>query len=184
MRCGWASGDPSLIEYHDKEWGVPVHDDKTLFEFLVLEGAQAGLNWVTVLKRREDYRAAFDGFEFEIVAGYDNTKVNMLLETKGIIRNRLKVESAVANAKAFLKVREEFGTFNRYVWKFVDGKRIKNDWQDIGLVPARTDISARMSKDLIRRGFRFVGPTICYSYMQAVGLVNDHITSCFRHDQL
>ena len=184
IRCGWASGDTSLIEYHDREWGVPVHDDKTLFEFLVLEGAQAGLSWVTILKRRESYREAFNGFDFEIIANYDGRKVSQLLVTKGIIRNRLKIESVVANARALLKIREEFGTFDSYIWKFVGGRRIGNNWSTPLLIPAKTDISVSMSKDLMRRGFRFVGPTICYSYMQAVGLVNDHITSCFRHDQL
>ena len=184
IRCGWASGDASLIEYHDREWGVPVHEDKTLFEFLVLEGAQAGLSWVTVLKRRESYREAFDGFDFEIIANYDGRKVNELLVTKGVIRNRLKIESVVANARAFLKIRGEFGTFDSYIWKFVGGRRVKNNWSTLLLIPAQTDVSVCMSKDLMRRGFRFVGPTICYSYMQAVGLVNDHITSCFRHDQL
>ena len=184
IRCGWASGDASLIEYHDEEWGVPVHDDKTLFEFLVLEGAQAGLNWVTVLKKRESYREAFDGFDFEIIASYDRKKVTQLLAEKGIIRNRLKIESVVVNAKALLKVREEFGTFDSYIWKFVGGRRIKNNWSTLRLIPAKTGVSVSMSKDMMRRGFMFVGPTICYSYMQAVGLVNDHITSCFRHDQL
>lgn len=183
-RCGWATSDPVYIEYHDTEWGVPVHDDRKLFEFLILEGAQAGLSWITILKRRENYRKAFDQFDVEKVARYSDAKVRKLLANAGIIRNRLKVQSAIQNAKAFLKVQDEFGSFDRYSWNFVGGKPLQNSWKTLKHVPPVTPESEAMSKDLQKRGFRFVGPTICYAHMQAVGMVNDHIVECFRYKEL
>jgi DNA-3-methyladenine glycosylase I len=183
-RCGWAGDDPLYCAYHDEEWGVPLHDDQRLFEFLILEGAQAGLSWITVLRKRENYRAAFDGFDPVKVAQYDAAKVEALLQNPGIIRNRLKVQSAVRNAQAFLKVQAEFGTFDAYIWGFVGGKPRQNHWQLLSDVPAETDEARAMSKDLKRRGFNFVGPTICYAFMQACGMVNDHVTSCFRYEAL
>jgi DNA-3-methyladenine glycosylase I len=182
-RCGWAKGE-LYVEYHDTEWGVPVHDDRTLFEFLVLEGAQAGLSWITILKKRPAYRKAFDHFDPARVARYGAKKVQALLADEGIVRNRLKIESAVQSARAFLAVQEEFGTFDRYVWDFVGGKPRQNAWRSLQEVPATTPESDAMSKDLRRRGFRFVGPTVCYAFMQAVGLVNDHLVGCFRHARL
>jgi DNA-3-methyladenine glycosylase I len=179
-RCAWAGTSPLELEYHDKQWGVPIHDDLLLFEFLVLEGAQAGLSWTTVLRKREAYRRAFDDFVPEIVASYDRTKIEELLGMREIIRNRRKIESAIANAKAFPKVRDEFGTFDGYIWRFVNGKHIRNSWKSIAEVPASTKESEAMSKDLKKRGFSFVGPTICYAFMQAVGMVNDHTLDCFR----
>jgi len=179
IRCSWASNDLS-IRYHDEEWGVPAHDDRKLFEFLILEGAQAGLSWDTILKKRENYRAAFDGFHPARVAAYDRHKVHALLRDPGIVRNRLKIASAVKNAQAFLKVQEEFGSFDRYVWRFVGGRPKQNSRRLRGQVPARTAESDAMSKDLKKRGFTFVGSTICYAFMQAVGMVNDHLTECFR----
>ena len=183
MRCDWAKNDLA-VAYHDAEWGVPLHDDRRLFEFLILEGAQAGLSWDTILRKRENYRAAFDAFDFEKVARYDAAKCAELLQNEGIIRNRLKIASAVGNAKAFLRVREEFGSFDSYIWSFVDGKPIKNAREDMRQVPARTEISDALSKDLKKRGFNFVGSTIMYAFMQACGLVNDHLVSCFRHDEI
>jgi DNA-3-methyladenine glycosylase I len=184
-RCGWASlDDPEYREYHDKEWGVPVHDDRLLFEFLVLEGAQAGLSWGTILRKRENFRRAFDGFDPVKVASYDREKIHTLLGDKGIVRNRLKLESAVQNAKAFLRVQGEFGTFDSYVWRFVGGKPKMNRWRSLRQIPAATPESQAMSKDLLARGFRFVGPTICYAHMQATGMVNDHVVGCFRYKQL
>jgi DNA-3-methyladenine glycosylase I len=184
-RCGWASlDDPEYREYHDKEWGVPVHDDRLLFEFLVLEGAQAGLSWGTILRKRENFRRAFDGFDPVKVASYDREKIHILLGDKGIVRNRLKLESAVQNAKAFLRVQGEFGTFDSYVWRFVGGKPKMNRWRSLRQIPAATPESQAMSKDLLARGFRFVGPTICYAHMQATGMVNDHVVGCFRYKQL
>jgi len=182
-RCSWAI-DELYAAYHDTEWGVPMHDDKKLFEFIVLEGAQAGLSWHTVLKKRENYRAAFDGFDPEKVARYNAAKVARLLGNPGIIRNKLKVASAVTNAKAFLKVQEEFGSFDAYIWRFVDGEPKINFWKTLKELPARTAESDALSKDLIQRGFKFVGSTICYAHMQATGMVNDHLVSCFRHKQL
>jgi DNA-3-methyladenine glycosylase I len=179
IRCPWASNGLSIL-YHDEEWGVPTHDDRKLFEFLLLEGAQAGLSWDTILKKRENYRAAFDRFDPEKVAAYDRRKTQALLRNPGIVRNRLKIASAVANAKAFLRVQEEFETFDRYVWQFVGGKPKQNSRRLRGQVPARTSESDAMSKDLKKRGFTFVGSTICYAFMQAVGMVNDHLTDCFR----
>jgi DNA-3-methyladenine glycosylase I len=182
-RCPWAKTD-LYVNYHDTEWGVPVHDDRLLFEFLTLEGAQAGLSWETILKKREHYREAFDNFEPAVVARYGQKKQKSLLADVGIVRNRLKIESAIQNAKAFLAVRDEFGTFAGFVWGFVDGRPKQNDWKSIKEVPARTPESDALSKELKRRGFRFVGSTICYAFMQAVGLVNDHWTDCFRHGEL
>ena len=182
-RCGWAKGD-LYIRYHDEEWGVPVHDDRTLFEFLILEGAQAGLSWSTILNKRENYRKAFDEFHPERVARYDGRKVQQLMRDPGIVRNRLKITSAVANAKNFLRVQEEFGSFDRYVWQFVEGKPLLNARKSLSQVPARTAESDAMSKDLKRRDFNFVGSTICYAFMQAVGMVNDHLTECFRYRPL
>ncbi len=178
-RCGWCTTDPVYIEYHDKEWGRPVHDDRLLFEFLILEGAQAGLSWLTVLKKRENYRKAFNHFDAAKIARYDDKKVKQLLTHAGIIRNRLKIASSVANAKAFLAVVQEFGTFDQYIWHFVDGKPQKNHFPHFKEIPPKTSISDIMSKDLKSRGFKFVGPTICYAFMQAVGMVNDHTTDCF-----
>jgi DNA-3-methyladenine glycosylase I len=181
VRCGWCGTDPLYVAYHDREWGVPVRDDRTLFEFLVLEGAQAGLSWITILRKREAYRSAFDGFDAEKVARYDRRKVERLLQNPGIVRNRLKVESVIKNARAFLEVQEEFGSFSRYQWDFVGGKPIVNRRRALSDVPARTEVSDAFSKDLKRRGFSFVGSTIIYAHMQAVGMVNDHIVGCFRH---
>jgi DNA-3-methyladenine glycosylase I len=177
-RCAWASNELS-IRYHDEEWGVPVHDDRTLFEFLILEGAQAGLSWNTILNKRDNYRRAFDGFDPKRVASYDQRKVKQLLADAGIVRNKLKIVAAIENAKAFLRVQEEFGTFDRYIWQFVGGKPRVNKWRSMRQVPARTPESDAMSKDLQRRGFKFVGSTICYALMQAVGMVNDHSADCF-----
>jgi DNA-3-methyladenine glycosylase I len=181
-RCKWVTDDPIYIEYHDREWGVPVHDDRELFEFLILEGAQAGLSWITILKKRENYRKAFDNFDSERVALYDEEKIQELMMNEGIIRNRRKIEASIINAKAFLKIKEEFGSFDKYIWQFVGGKPIKNSWGSIEEVPASTKESDEMSKDLKKRGFKFVGSKICYAYMQAVGMVNDHTIDCFRYE--
>jgi DNA-3-methyladenine glycosylase I len=177
-RCPWAKGE-LYVRYHDEEWGVPVHDDRTLFEFLILEGAQAGLSWSTILNKRDNYRKAFDRFDPERVARYDRRKIHQLMRDPGIVRNQLKIASAIANAKSFLRVQEEFGTFDAYIWQFVEGKPIRNSWKSLGQVPARTSQSDTISKDLKRRGFNFVGSTICYAFMQAVGIVNDHLVECF-----
>ena len=182
-RCRWATTDLS-IPYHDTEWGVPLHDDQRLFEFLILEGAQAGLSWETILKKRESYRKAFDNFDPERIAKYNAKKLEKLMADPGIIRNRLKVDSAVSNAKAFLEVQDEFGSFDKYIWSFVDGKPRVNKWRGLGDVPASTPQSDAMSKDLKKRGFRFVGSTICYAFMQATGMVNDHALSCFRYREV
>jgi DNA-3-methyladenine glycosylase I len=182
-RCAWAKAEPE-VSYHDTEWGVPVHDDRLLFEFLILEGAQAGLSWSTILRKRDNYRAAFDGFDPEAVARYDDAKIANLLTDPGIVRNRLKVASAVTNARAFLAAQEEFGKFDSYIWRFVGGAPRINQWHLMAQVPARTAESDAMSKDLLKRGFRFVGSTICYAFMQATGMVNDHLTGCFRHGEL
>ena len=184
IRCTWCATDPLYVAYHDTEWGVPVHDDRRLFEFLVLEGAQAGLSWITILRKRDAYRAAFDDFDPARVARYDARRVAKLLANPGIVRNRLKVASAVTNARAFLAVQEEFGSFARYMWGFVDGRPRQNAWRSLQQIPARTADSDRLSKDLVARGFRFVGSTICYAHMQAVGMVNDHVVDCFRHRAL
>ncbi len=182
-RCEWAAGDSILIEYHDTEWGIPEHDDRRLFEFLVLEGAQAGLSWLTVLKKRENYRRAFDKFDPEKIARYDSTKLKALLANEGIIRNRLKIVAAVGNAKAVVALQEEFGSFDAYIWGFVHGRPIENRWRSVKQIPARTTESDTMSDALRKRGFKFVGTTICYAYMQAVGMVNDHVLSCFRRNR-
>jgi DNA-3-methyladenine glycosylase I len=184
IRCPWASDDPLIIDYHDQEWGVPVHNDRLLFEFLILEGAQAGLSWITVLKKRDNYRKAFDNFEPEKVALYDEGKIEDLLNNKGIIRNRLKIRAAVSNAKAVLEIQKEFKSFDRYIWQFVGNKTIQNQWKTLAEVPSSTSESIAMSKDLKKRGFKFVGPTICYGYMQAVGMVNDHVLDCFRQREI
>jgi DNA-3-methyladenine glycosylase I len=181
IRCPWAGSDPLYIAYHDEEWGVPVHDDRTHFEFLILEGAQAGLSWATILRKRENYRRAFDNFDPARVAAYDEEKIATLLADPGIVRNRLKVHAAVRNAQGFLRVQDEFGSFDAYIWGFVGGRPIVNQWTSLSQVPAETDESRALSRDLKQRGFTFVGPTIMYAHMQAAGLVNDHLTSCFRH---
>ncbi len=183
-RCAWAKGGGAMEVYHDAEWGVPVHDDRVQFEFLVLEGAQAGLSWSTVLNRREGYRAAFEGFDAARVASYGDHKVAELLQDPGIIRNRAKVLAAIGNAQAFLAVQEAFGTFDAYIWRFVDGAPIQNRWGTLAELPATTPLSDALSKDLKGRGFRFVGSTIMYAHMQATGMVNDHLVGCFRHAQL
>lgn len=183
-RCAWPGTDPLYVAYHDEEWGVPVHDDRLLFEFLVLEGAQAGLSWITVLRKRDTYRRAFGGFDPEKVARYDKRKVATLMIDAGIVRNRAKIESAIKNARAFLSVQEEFGSFDAYQWRFVDGRPIQNRWRTMAEVPARTAESDALSKDLKQRGFSFVGSTIMYAHMQAVGMVNDHIGGCFRRREV
>jgi len=183
-KCPWAYASTLEENYHDHEWGVPVHDDRSLFEFLLLEGAQAGLSWRTVLKKRDHYRCAFDQLEPSRVAAYDEIKIRQLLHDAGIIRNQLKIRSAVSNAKAFLQVSEMFGSFDHYIWRFVDHSPIQNSWSEAGQVPTSSIISDAMSKDLKKRGFSFVGTTICYAYMQATGMVNDHLTDCFRYEQL
>jgi DNA-3-methyladenine glycosylase I len=182
-RCAWATTEPA-ITYHDEEWGVPVHDDRVLFEFLILEGAQAGLSWSTILKKRKNYRKAFDGFRPEKIARYGKRDVRRLLGDDGIVRNRLKIAATIENAKRFYDVRKEFGSFDAYLWSFVSGEPIQNRWRKLADVPARTPESDAMSRDLIRRGFKFVGSTICYAFMQATGMVNDHLVTCARHAQL
>jgi DNA-3-methyladenine glycosylase I len=183
QRCTWARGELDIV-YHDTEWGVPVHDDRQLFEFLILEGAQAGLSWSTILKKRAAYRAAFNRFDPRKVARYDDAKVAALLADDGIVRNRLKVRAAVQNAQSFLAVQKEFGSFDEYVWRFVGGRTIQNRWRRHDQVPARTEQSDTLSKDLAKRGFKFAGSTICYAFMQATGMVNDHLASCFRYKEL
>jgi DNA-3-methyladenine glycosylase I len=183
IRCPWATNDLS-IRYHDEEWGKPVHDDRRLFEFLILEGAQAGLSWDTILKKRENYRAAFDNFDPKKIARYDRRKIQSLMNDAGIIRNRLKITSAIKNANAFLQLQEEYGSFDAYIWQFTGGTPMVNARRSMKEVPARTPESDAMSKDLKQRGFSFVGTTICYAFMQAVGMVNDHLTACFRYEQL
>jgi DNA-3-methyladenine glycosylase I len=183
VRCAWAR-NPLSVRYHDEEWGLPVHDDRRWFEFLTLEGAQAGLSWDTILQKRENYREVLSGFDPVKVACYDAKKIRALLRDPGIVRNRLKVQSTVANAKAFLRVQKEFGSFDAFIWNFVGGAPLQNRWSTIKQLPAKTELSIKLSKDLLKRGFRFVGPTICYALMQATGLVNDHLTTCFRYRQL
>ena len=183
VRCSWAT-NPLNIKYHDEEWGVPVHNDHLWFEFLILEGAQAGLSWDTILQKRERYRELFEGFDPSKVARYNAKKTRALLRDPGIVRNRLKIESAVTNAKAFMRIQKEFGSFDAFIWKFVGGAPIQNRWDRIKRIPAKTDLSVKLSKELLKRGFRFVGPTICYAWMQATGLVNDHLTTCFRYGNL
>ena len=183
-RCEWSGTDPFYADYHDREWGVPLHDDLKLFEMLTLEGMQAGLSWITILKKREAFRKAFDRFDPSRVARYDGEKIRELLHNPGIIRNRLKIQAAVHNARAFREVREEFGTFDRYIWQFVGNRPIQNRWARLKDIPARTQESEAMSKDLRKRGFKFVGSTICYAFMQAVGMVNDHVVECFRYKEI
>jgi DNA-3-methyladenine glycosylase I len=183
-RCDWVGPDPLYLAYHDEEWGVAVHDERRLFEMLILEGAQAGLNWLTILRKRDSYRQAFDNFEAEKVAAYDERKVENLLTNLGIIRNRRKIEAAIFNARAFLAVQREFGSFDVYIWQFIGGQPRQNTWRTLAEIPAQTPESAAMSKDLLKRGFKFVGPTICYAYMQAVGMVNDHTVDCFRYTEI
>jgi DNA-3-methyladenine glycosylase I len=184
VRCSWAEGDPLLIDYHDREWGVPVHDDRLLFEFLVLEGAQAGLSWMTILRKRDAYRQAFRNFEPKSVARFDARTVNRLLESPAIVRNRRKIESAINNARVVIAIAAEVGSFDRYAWSFVGGRPKQNAWKTLASIPAETKESRELSKDLVRRGANFVGPTICYAFMQGAGLVNDHEVSCFRYRQL
>lgn len=197
-RCSWVGDNPLNIDYHDKEWGVPVHDDRLLFEFLILEGHQAGLSWLTILKKRYNYRKAFDNFDPIKIAKYDQRKINALLKNEGIIRNRLKIHAAVQNAKSFLEVQKEFDSFDNYIWNFVDGRRLPtgrivddpsrkplmNRWKDLKEIPTKTSLSDKMSKDLLKRGFKFVGSTICYAFMQAVGMVNDHTVNCFKYQEI
>jgi DNA-3-methyladenine glycosylase I len=183
-RCAWVGDDPLSVAYHDLEWGVPLHDERRLFEFLVLEGAQAGLSWMTILRKRDSYRDAFAGFDPIQVARFDEAKFQELLQNPGIMRNRLKIQAAIANARAFLEVQREFGSFDAYVWGFVGGKPIQNHWESLSELPAQTADSQALSKDLKKRGFRFIGPTICYAFMQAVGMVNDHTVDCYRHAEL
>jgi len=184
IRCAWAGTDPIYVKYHDTEWGIPLHDDRKLFEFLLLDGFQAGLSWITILKKRSNYRKAFDHFEPGKMAAYDLYKVKELLANKGIIRNRLKIEAASQNAKSFLAVQKEFGSFDKYIWQFTGSQTIKNAWKTMAEIPAQTKESVAMSNDLKKRGFKFVGPTICYAFMQAAGMVNDHIVDCFRYSQV
>jgi len=183
-RCAWARKDPLMIAYHDQEWGVPLHDEKPLFEFLCLEGAQAGLSWSTVLNKREAYRQAFDQFDPDLVAAYGETKIQKLLQNKGIIRNKLKVSAFITNARHFQKIQSEFGSFDHYIWQFVDHRPIQNHWKDLDQIPATSPESEVMSQDMRKRGFTFVGPTICYALMQAIGMVNDHTTDCFRYPEI
>jgi len=183
-RCAWAGSDPLYHRYHDKEWGVPVHSDRKLFEFLILEGAQAGLSWITVLRKRKAYRLAFDKFDFNKIARYDERKIKQLLNDAGIIRNRLKIRSAVKNARAFIEIRDEFGTFNKYIWQFVKNKPIQNNWRSTQELPATSVLSDEISRDMKKRGFSFVGSTIIYAHMQATGMVNDHTTDCFRYKEV
>ena len=183
-RCAWCGTDPLYIKYHDEEWGVPAHDDRHLFEMINLEGAQAGLSWITILKKRENYKKLFDNFDAYKISKYSENKIEMLLQNPGIVRNKLKVNSVVTNAKAFLKIQKEFGTFDKYIWQFVGGKPIKNRFKTLSNLPTKTEISDAMSKDLKKRGFKFVGSTICYAFMQATGMVNDHTSECFRFKQV
>ena len=183
-KCPWAYASPLEERYHDEEWGVPVHDDRLLFEFLILEGAQAGLSWRTVLSKRDHYRKAFDGFDAVAVSAFDEDKMQQLIQNPNLIRNRLKLQSAVDNARAFLRIQGQFGSFDEFIWQFVDGRPLQNNWRNFEEVPAYTKESEQMSRGLKSLGFKFVGPTICYAYMQAVGMVNDHVISCYRHQQL
>ncbi len=184
VRCRWAINDPLYLKYHDEEWGVPLHDDRQLFEFLILEGAQAGLSWITILKKRENYRKAFDNFNVNKIAAYKERKILELLSNEGIIRNKLKINAAVQNAVAFMKLQKEFGSFDKYIWQFIGGKQKRNLRKTLNEIPAKTKESDELSKDLKKRGFKFVGSTICYAYMQAVGMVNDHTVDCFRFKEL
>ena len=183
-RCAWANNDPQMREYHDKEWGTPIHDDRLLFEFLILEGAQAGLSWSTILQKRDNFRIAFDNFDWNKIAKYSESKIEDLMNNEGIIRNKLKINAVIANAKAFLKIQNEFGSFDKYIWKFVNYETIDNKFKELSELPSKTEQSEQMSKDLKKRGFKFVGPTICYAFMQAVGMVNDHVIDCFRYKEI
>lgn len=183
-RCGWCIGDPLYEAYHDEEWGVPVYDDETLFEFLILETFQAGLSWITVLKKRENFKKAFDNFDYKKIVNYKQDKIDALLLDAGIIRNKLKVNATVSNAKAFIKIQEEFGSFSKYIWGFVNGKPINNEFRSLSDIPANTPLSDTISKDLKKRGFKFVGTTVIYAHMQATGMVNDHEINCFRHKEV
>lgn len=183
-RCAWCGEDPLYMKYHDEEWGVPLHDDRQLFEMINLEGAQAGLSWITILRKRANYKKAFDNFDAKKIAKYDSEKIESLLQNEGIVRNRLKVNSVVTNAKAFLEIQKEFGSFDAYIWQFVGGKPLKNKRTGMKDIPAKTAESDAMSKDLLKRGFKFAGSTICYAFMQATGMVNDHVTDCFRYKQV
>ena len=183
-RCAWAGSDPLMVEYHDKEWGTPVHDDQELFEFLILEGAQAGLSWSTILNRREGYRQAFANFDVQKVVLFADADIEKLIKNPAIIRNRLKINSHINNARQFIKVQEEFGSFDNYIWGFVDHTPINNEFKELAEIPGTTDLSTTISKDLKKRGFNFVGPTICYAFLQAVGIVNDHVVDCFRYNEI
>ncbi len=183
IRCPWCGNDPLYIAYHDKEWGVPLYDDRRLFELLVLEGAQAGLSWITILKKRENYRKAFEGFDIGQVASYTDADIGRLVADPGIVRNRLKIGSAIKNAREVLAIQEEFGSFSSFLWRYVEGRQIVNGWREISQIPARTDLSDLLSRDLKKRGLTFVGSTICYAYMQSMGMVNDHLQSCFRYEE-
>ncbi len=183
-RCPWCGDDPLYRAYHDQEWGVPLHDDRRLFEMLVLEGAQAGLSWITILRKRENYRRAFDGFDIERVASYTEADIGRLLADPGIIRNRLKIGSAIKNARAVLDIQQDSGSFSAFLWRYVDDRPLRNGWQQMSRIPARTELSDTISRDLKKRGLSFVGSTICYAYMQSIGMVNDHLRSCFRYDQV
>jgi DNA-3-methyladenine glycosylase I len=183
-RCQWCGEDPLYIAYHDNEWGIPVHDDRLLFEFLILEGAQAGLSWLTILKKRENYRKAFQNFDCKTIANYSQNDVDRLLSDPGIVRNRLKIESTIKNAQGVIKIQEEFGSFDAYLWRYVENTPKQNKWRSMSDIPVKTELSEMMSKDLKKRGFNFVGPTICYAFMQVVGMVNDHTTDCFRHEEI
>lgn len=183
-RCDWCVGNALYEAYHDQEWGVPVYDDDTIFEFLILETFQAGLSWITILKKRENFRKAFDNFDYQKIAKYQQPKIESLLQDAGIIRNKLKVNATVTNAQAFMKIQDEFGSFSKYIWNFVDGKPIKNSWKTMSEVPATTPVSDALSKDLKKRGFKFVGSTVMYAHMQATGMVNDHIVGCFRYNEV
>lgn len=183
-RCTWCGKDPIYVAYHDNEWGVPLHNDRLLFEFLILEGAQAGLSWITILKKRESYRKAFHNFDYERIAEYTESDVTRLITDSGIVRNRLKINSAIKNARATIKICEQYGSLDSYFWRYVDGAPIQNEWKTIEEMPAKTKLSDIMSKDLKKQGFKFVGPTICYAFMQAVGMMNDHTTNCFRYKEI
>ena len=184
QRCAWCGSDPLYVEYHDTEWGVPVYDDDKLFEFLILETFQAGLSWITVLRKRENFRKAFDNFNYKKIANYNETKFDELIQDAGIIRNKLKIKATISNAIAFIEVQQEFGSFSNYIWKFTKQKPIKNSWKDLSGVPATTELSDTVSKDLKKRGFKFVGPTVIYAHMQATGMINDHVTDCFRYHEV
>ncbi len=183
-RCDWAGHDPLYNDYHDKEWGVPVYDDESIFEFLILETFQAGLSWITILRKRENFRKAFDNFDYKRIAGYDENKVQELLENAGIIRNKLKIRATISNARAFIKIQDEFGSFSKYIWGFVNGKPIQNSFKGLKDLPAKTNLSDKISKDLKKHGFKFVGSTVIYAHMQATGMVNDHYVHCFRHKEV